>query len=266
MPTILHPRRGDFLLNRESYFYRRGLRFAQLGLHYGGTAAFDSGPLRARGAFNAGMGGSGAWYYDVNIGMPYLFFTTGNAQVNYGTVSPVLGTSAFSISAWVFPLSSGLWDGPIVAWGDTGTAHDYIELNIDSSGFVHADQAGGSNSATFIGAATTDTWNHLLFVHRANSPLNGDSLWVNGELASGGGNGTATLDIEPGPLVMGVSEIGTAFNIYGAVGDVMIFDQKLGAYDAELLARGGVTGYDPGLHGLVMQQAIANAYDLENAR
>jgi hypothetical protein len=260
MPLQPNLRRANFSLNQEAYLYRRGLRFAQLGLHGGGDAAYDSGPSKSKGDFTGAMD-QGAWYYDIDFGRPYMFFTNSAAKVTY-TFSPIVGTGPWSISAWVVPIATGGWDGPIVAWGDAGTAHNFFELNIDNSGYVHGDQAAASNSSTFVGAATPGAWNHLLYVHEDNSPVNGDTLYANGVEAAGGGVGSTVLDLAPGNLVMGESEQSSIFNIYAAVGDVMIFDQKLGLEDAHRLN----DFRDPGLFGLVQPGEVFNAYDLENAR
>ena len=255
-------RQGEFGLDKNAYLYRRGLRFAHLGRDWGGQTAYDSGPLHDTGVFGGTLNYT-SWSFSELIYRPQLYFGP-NSKVTY-TSTPIRGTGPFSISAWVFPIAAGGWDGPIVTWGDSGVAHDYFELNIDSSGYVHGDQASGSNSSTFFGAATAGQWNHLLYIHEDNSPVNGDTLYVDGVEATGGGVGSTVLDITEGggdTLQMGQSNDSSIYQITAAVGDVLIFDQRLVQADAELLTEID----DETLRGLIIEGAIANAYDMESIR
>lgn len=252
---------GDFSINRQSYLWRRGLRFAEIGLHWGASAAFDAGPLRGKGIMSGSVNQS-SWSFSEPLGRPQIFFTNAAAKIDYG-IYPILGSGAWSVSAWVFPLSSGFWDGPIVEWGNCGTAHQYVAVNVDNTGYLHVDQAGASNSATFLGALDTDAWNHILYSHRPNSPVNGDTLWVNGVQASGGGSGSTTLDIQTGDtLAVGESPQGSALNVYAAMADIMIFDQQLGLADAERLSR----TWETDLLGLITADDTVSPYDLEGVR
>lgn len=270
MPQPGHARRlrqsGQFVLDKNAYFYRRGLRFAHLNARWGIDGAnfcYDSGPMRAKGTQSGTLNWS-SWDWSELIFRPQTYFIDGAAKITYDC-NPVIGTGPWSISAWCYPIGGGGWDGPIVGWGDTSTSHAFVELNVDTDGYLHCDQASGSNSATFVGALTPDAWNHVLYTHRDNSPVNGDSLWVNGVAAAGGGVGSTPLNIQPGggdTLIIGESNQSSLFQINAALGDVLIFDQKLGEQDAIWLA----DATDPGLRGLITDGLITNAYDLEHVR
>lgn len=257
---------GQFRLNKNAYFYRRGLRFAHLTQQWGVdgvTACYDSGPMRAKGTFSGTLNWSSFDWSGV-IYRPQVYFDTSAQKISYDC-NPIIGSGEWSVSAWIYPVSGGAWDGPIVTWGDSGTAHAYVEINCDTTGYFRVDQASSSNSATFVGALTTDAWNHVLYVHRANSPVNGDSLWVNGVAASGGGTGSTTLNIQPGggdTLAIGESNQSSLFNVNGAIADVMVFDQRLGLQDAIWLA----DVKDPGMRSLIVDDELLNAYDLESIR
>ena len=141
----------------------------------------------------------------------------------------------------------------------------HVELNIDGASFFHSNQATIGNTATFVGAYTNGLWNSFLYAHADNSNLNGDRLWINGKEASGGGTGTDVLDIQPGSdtLAIGEANKSSVFNINGAVGDLMIFDQELGEPEARIVDNPADINYAD----LILDDTnIASVYDFGGIR
>lgn len=253
---------GQFELDRAAYFYRRGLRFAHLGQRWryaGAAGCYDSGPFRSKGDAPAS-----AQSWNATLNRPQWAFTGGAPKIVYDC-NPIIGTGPWSVSAWVWPDSGGAWDGPIVTWGDSGVAHSFVEVNCDLGGYLHVDQAAAGNVASFLAALTPDAWNHILYAHRNNSPVNGDSLWVNGVAAAASGVGSTALNIQPGggdTLAIGESNSDSAFYFQGYLADVMLFDQTLGLQDAVWLS----SRDDTAMRGLITDGLITNTHDLEHVR
>lgn len=254
-------RTDSFTLDTNAHLYRRGLRWAMLGVGAPGVLAFDSGPLRARGTMT-GID-SDDWLWDDELQRWVLDFASGDNYVDFGMM-PILGTGEFSVTGWIKPDSTGAWDGPIVGWGDFATDHHRFELNIDSNGYCHANQATLGNANTFFGAFVMDVWSPFVYSHYKDTSVSLGDLWVGGKEATGGGTGTTDLDIVDGGdyLRSGSSHHGGAFNLTAQMTDLMIFDQALGEFEATLLAR----REDVSLGGLLVAGSHANAYDLESIR
>ena len=246
-------------LNPASHLFQRGLVWAWLSRGRGGNRCYES--VRGdRGEFSGSID-SGDWINQ--FGRHWLWFDAGAAKVTFGT-NPILGTGPWSVAGW-FNAQAGGWDGPIVNWGDSGTDDNYVELNIDGASFFHSNQATIGNTATFVGAYTNGLWNSFLYAHADNSNLNGDRLWINGKEASGGGTGTDVLDIQPGSdtLAIGEANKSSVFNINGAVGDLMIFDQELGEPEARIVDNPADINYAD----LILDDTnIASVYDFGGIR
>lgn len=254
-------RTGTVRIDQSSTLYNRNLRFAMVGAGARAKIAYDSGPKRDVGTMINLTADS--WFWDEELQRYAIDFPSGNYYISWGG-QPVLGTGPWSVSAWVWPDSGGLfYDGPVCSLGNGGVAHEYAEINLDNTGYLHVDQASSGNSNTFVGALTTDAWNHILYRHPDNSPISDGELWVNGKQASGGGVGSTTLDMTDGSksMVVGRGYMSSSFNITGKISDLLIFAEQLTQGEAsELADRANLS-----LSGL-LTDGRPGPYDLEAVR
>jgi hypothetical protein len=151
----------------------------------------------------------------------------------------ILGTSAFSASAWVRTTQGG--DRVIVAWGgdETSSNEDRIAFRLEAGRLRVEHGAGNLNGKTLL---NNGEWHQVAVTHKQNSALDDPTtrLWLDGaddtDTATGDASITNIRD-EGFDVTMGRRAHTTSRFLNGDLDDVRMYDRELSAAEIYNLSK-----------------------------
>ncbi|MHC4560926.1 MAG: LamG domain-containing protein, partial [Planctomycetota bacterium] len=162
----------------------------------------------------------------------------GAAYVGITGYKGVLGTNAFSITAWIRTTDA---QGVIVGWGGPRGAGDngtHVEFRTANNGLLRVDHGGGDvRTNNFV---NDDQWHHVAVTVAENASVQ----WPDVKLyIDGVEDGDHTGDSDPFDVVsdhdvtIGREQTRDGRNLVGDIDEVRIYDRELSAEEIEKLSR-----------------------------